>query len=145
MSVQRRRRGLFSYSSTYNRDRELIEPPLRRSTSPNIYLTGTMVSTRRCLSIRNRSSFQPGATISSVDLKATVNNTTAEEGSLSITTRDATASRLCGDCSGTDRRVSEVIQQIPGDPRQFYYGAKRAQTIQNTEVRSIRSLMRGSG
>ena len=67
-----------------------------------------------------------------------------EEGSLSITTRDANGKAVSAEIALglIDESVKYIQQDYAGDPRQFYYGAKRAQTIQTQSTFNQKSYAR---
>src|SRR6266480_3173399 len=67
-----------------------------------------------------------------------------EEGSLSITTRDANGKPVSAEIALglIDESVKYIQQDYAGDPRQFYYGTKRAQTIQTQSTFNQKSYAR---
>ncbi|MDX6290075.1 MAG: alpha-2-macroglobulin, partial [Blastocatellia bacterium] len=67
-----------------------------------------------------------------------------EEGSLSITARDVNGKPVAAEIALglIDESVKYIQQDYAGDPRQFYYGEKRAQTVQTQSTFSQKSYAR---
>src|SRR6266436_3410285 len=112
---------------------KLIELPIEEKHVPNIYLTGTMVSDAQMFVDTKQVVVPPVQQFLSVDVKADREQyQPREEGSLQITTRDANGKPVSAEIALglIDESVKYIQQDYAGDPRQFYYGTKRAQTVQ---------------
>ena len=137
---------LFSYQLVHIAGTaKLIELPIEEKHIPNIYLTGTMVSGAQMFVDQKQVVVPPVQQFLSVDLKADREQyQPREEGSLSITTRDANGKAVSAEIALglIDESVKYIQQDYAGDPRQFYYGAKRAQTIQTQSTFNQKSYAR---
>jgi uncharacterized protein YfaS (alpha-2-macroglobulin family) len=112
---------------------KLIELPIEEKHVPNIFLSAAMVSELQMFVDTKQVIVPPVQQFLSVDVKADREQyQPREEGSFSITTRDANGQAVAAEIAlGLfDESVKYIQQDYAGDPRQFYYGTKRAQTIQ---------------
>jgi hypothetical protein len=124
---------------------KLIELPIEEKHVPNIYLTGTMVSDGQMFVDTKQVIVPPVQQFLSVDVKADREQyQPREEGSLSITTRDANGKPVSAEIALglIDESVKYIQQDYAGDPRQFYYGTKRAQTVQTQSTFNQKSYAR---
>ncbi|HSP62281.1 MAG TPA: MG2 domain-containing protein, partial [Pyrinomonadaceae bacterium] len=125
---------LYSYQLVHvTGTAKLIELPIEEKHVPNIYLTGTMVSDGQMFVDTKQVVVPPVQQFLSVDVKADREQyQPREEGSLSIITRDANGKPVSAEIALglIDESVKYIQQDYAGDPRQFYYGTKRAQTVQ---------------
>ncbi|HKY27238.1 MAG TPA: alpha-2-macroglobulin family protein [Pyrinomonadaceae bacterium] len=125
---------LYSYQLVHvTGTAKLIELPIDEKHVPNIFLAAAMVSGAE-LSVDTKQVVVPPANqFLSVDVKADREQyQPREDGTLSITTRDGNGTPVAAEVALglIDESVNYIQQDYAGDPRQFYYGAKRAQLIQ---------------
>jgi uncharacterized protein YfaS (alpha-2-macroglobulin family) len=112
---------------------KLIELPVEEKHVPNIYLNALMVSDAQLFADQKQVVVPPVQQFLSVDVKADREQyQPREEGTLNVTTRDAEGRPVAAEVAlGLfDESVKYIQQDYAGDPRQFYYGTKRAETIQ---------------
>jgi hypothetical protein len=137
---------LYSYQLVHvTGTAKLIELPIEEKHVPNIYLTGTMVSDGQMFVDTKQVVVPPVQQFLSVDVKADREQyQPREEGSLSITTRDANGKPVSAEIALglIDESVKYIQQDYAGDPRQFYYGTKRAQTVQTQSTFNQKSYAR---
>jgi len=125
---------LYSYQLVHvTGTAKLIELPIEEKHVPNIFLSAAMVSDTQLFVDTKQVIVPPVQQFLSVDVKADREQyQPREEGSFSITTRDANGKAVAAEIALglIDESVKYIQQDYAGDPRQFYYGTKRAQTIQ---------------
>ncbi|HEY0347726.1 MAG TPA: MG2 domain-containing protein, partial [Pyrinomonadaceae bacterium] len=125
---------LYSYQLVHvTGTAKLIELPIEEKHVPNIFLSAAMVSDTQMFVDTKQVIVPPVQQFLSVDVKADREQyQPREEGSFSITTRDANGKAVAAEIALglIDESVKYIQQDYAGDPRQFYYGTKRAQTIQ---------------
>ncbi len=112
---------------------KLIELPIEEKHVPNIYLHATMVSDAQLFEDAKQVVVPPVQQFLSVDVKADREQyQPREEGALSITARDANGKPVSAEIALAmfDESVKYIQQDYAGDPRQFYYGTKRSQSVQ---------------
>ncbi len=112
---------------------KLIQLPIEEKHVPNIFLNTAMVSDAQLSVDSKQVVVPPTEQFLSVDVKADREQyQPRENGTLSITTRDVNGKPVATEVALglIDESVSYIQQDYAGDPRQFYYGQKRAQTIQ---------------
>ncbi len=137
---------LYSYQLVHvTGTAKLIELPIEEKHVPNIYLTGTMVSDAQMFVDSKQVVVPPVQQFLSVDVKADREQyQPREEGSLQITTRDVNGKPVSAEIALglIDESVKYIQQDYAGDPRQFYYGTKRAQTVQTQSTFNQKSYAR---
>ena len=125
---------LYSYKLVHvTGTAKLIELPIEEKHVPNIYLNAAMVSDAQLFVDTKQVVVPPVQQFLSVDVKADREQyQPREEGTLAITARDADGKPVSAEIAlGLfDESVKYIQQDYAGDPRQFYYGTKRAQTVQ---------------
>src|SRR5262245_52433320 len=125
---------LYSYQLVHvTGTAKLLEMPIEEKHVPNIFLNATMVSDGQMFVDNKQVIVPPVQQFLSVEVKADREQyQPREEGSLSITTRDANGKAVAAEIALglIDESVKYIQQDYAGDPRQFYYGTKRAQLIQ---------------
>lgn len=125
---------LYSYQLVHvTGTAKLIELPIEEKHVPNIFLSAAMVSELQMFIDTKQVIVPPVQQFLSVEVKADREQyQPREEGSFSITTRDANGKPVAAEIALglIDESVKYIQQDYAGDPRQFYYGTKRAQTIQ---------------
>ncbi|PYS78187.1 MAG: alpha-2-macroglobulin, partial [Acidobacteria bacterium] len=125
---------LYSYQLVHiTGTAKLIELPVEERHVPNVYLDAAMVSDARLFVDRKQVVVPPVGQFLSVDVKADREQyQPREEGTLSVTTRDASGKPVASEVALglIDESVNYIQQDYAGDPRRFYYGSKRAQTVQ---------------
>ena len=125
---------LYSYQLVHvTGTAKLIELPIEEKHVPNIFLSAAMVSDTQMFVDTKQVIVPPVQQFLSVDVKADREQyQPREEGSLSITTRDANGKAVAAEIALglIDESVKYIQQDYAGDPRKFYYGTKRAQRIQ---------------
>jgi alpha-2-macroglobulin len=125
---------LYSYKLIHVTGRaKLIELPIEEKHVPNIYLNAIMVSNAEAHLDTKQVVVPPVRQFLTVDVKADREQyQPREEGTLAITTRDADGKPIAAEVAlGLfDESVRYIQQDYAGDPRQFYYGSRRSQTVQ---------------
>src|SRR5438270_2636260 len=125
---------LYSYQLVHvTGTAKLIELPIEERHVPNVYLDAAMVSDARLFVDRKQVVVPPVGQFLSVDVKADREQyQPREEGTLSVTTRDASGKPVASEVALglIDESVNYIQQDYAGDPRRFYYGSKRAQMVQ---------------
>ncbi|MEA2206391.1 MAG: alpha-2-macroglobulin [Blastocatellia bacterium] len=125
---------LFSYQLVHvTGTAKLLEIPIEPRYVPNIFLNAVMVSDA-ALSVDNKQVVVPPVQqFLTIDVKADREQyQPREEGTLAITARDANGKPVAAEIAFAliDESVNYIQQDYAGDPRQFYYGTKRAQLVQ---------------
>jgi len=125
---------LYSYQLVHvTGTAKLIELPIEEKHVPNIFLSAAMVSDTQMFVDTEQVIVPPVQQFLSVAVKADREQyQPREEGTLSITTRDANGKAVAAEIALglIDQSVKYIQQDYAGDPRQFYYGTKRSQTVQ---------------
>ena len=125
---------LYSYKLVHvTGTAKLLELPIEEKHVPNIYLSAAMVSDGELYIATKQVVVPPLQQFLSVEVKADREQyQPREEGTLSITTRDVDGKPVSAEVAlGLfDESVKYIQQDYAGDPRQFYYGAKRGQMVQ---------------
>ena len=112
---------------------KLLQLAIEEKHVPNIFLNAAMVSEAQLSVDSKQVVVPPSDRFLAVDLKADREQyQPREEGTLSITTRDTNGKPVSTEVALglIDESVNYIQQDYAGDPRQFYYGKKRAQLIQ---------------
>ncbi len=137
---------LYSYQLVHvTGTAKLIELPIEEKHVPNIFLSAAMVSDAQMFVDNKQVIIPPVQQFLSIDVKADREQyQPREEGSLSITARDINGKPVAAEIALglIDESVKYIQQDYAGDPRQFYYGVKRAQTIQTQSTFSQKSYAR---
>ncbi|MGH9932015.1 MAG: alpha-2-macroglobulin family protein [Pyrinomonadaceae bacterium] len=121
---------------------KLIELPIEEKHVPNIYLHAAMVSDAQLFEDMKPVVVPPVQQFLSVDVKADREQyQPREEGTLSITAKDADGKPVSAEIALAmfDESVKYIQQDYAGDPRQFYYGTKRSQSVQTQSTFSQKS------
>jgi len=125
---------LYSYQLVHvTGTAKLIELPIEEKYVPNIFLSAAMVSEAQLFVDNKQVIVPPVQQFLSVSVKADREQyQPREEGTLSITARDVNGKPVAAEIGLglIDESVKYIQQDYAGDPRQFYYGEKRAQTVQ---------------
>jgi uncharacterized protein YfaS (alpha-2-macroglobulin family) len=125
---------LFSYKLVHvTGTAKLLELPIEEKHVPNIYLSAAMVSEAQLFVDTKQVVVPPVQQFLSVEVKADREQyQPREEGTLSITTKDVDGKPVSAEVAlGLfDESVKYIQQDYAGDPRQFYYGTRRGQTVQ---------------
>ncbi|MEW6210143.1 MAG: alpha-2-macroglobulin family protein [Acidobacteriota bacterium] len=112
---------------------KLIEFQVEDKHVPNIFLTAAMVNDRQIFMDVKQVIVPPVEHFLSVEVKADREEyEPREEGTLTVTTRDHAGRAVPAEVAIglVDEAVSYIQTDYTGDPRQFYFGGKRAQTVQ---------------
>jgi uncharacterized protein YfaS (alpha-2-macroglobulin family) len=125
---------LYSYKVVHvTGTAKLIEVPIEEKHIPNVYLSASMVSETNWFVDTKQVVIPPVEQFLMVALKADREQyQPRDEGTLSITTKDANGRPISTEVALglVDESVNYIQQSYAGDPRQFYYGRKRAQLVQ---------------
>jgi uncharacterized protein YfaS (alpha-2-macroglobulin family) len=125
---------LYSYKLVHvTGTAKLIELPIEEKHVPNIYLSAAMVSDAQLFVDTKQVVVPPVRQFLTVEVKADREQyQPREEGTLSIVTKDADGKPVSAEVAlGVfDESVKYIQADYAGDPRQFYYGSKRGQTVQ---------------
>ena len=137
---------LYSYQLVHvTGTAKLIELPIEEKHVPNIFLNAAMVSDAQLFVDNKQVIVPPVQQFLSVAVKADREQyQPREEGSFSITARDANGRPVAAEIALglIDESVKYIQQDYAGDPRQFYYGEKRAQTVQTQSTFNQKSYAR---
>jgi uncharacterized protein YfaS (alpha-2-macroglobulin family) len=137
---------LFSYRLVHvTGTAKLLELPIEEKHEPNIYLNASMVNDAQLSVDTKQVVVPPVQQFLAVDVKADREQyQPREEGSLAITTRDSDGKPVSAEIALglIDESVKYIQQDYAGDPRQFYYGTKRAHTVQTQSTFNQKSYTR---
>ncbi len=128
-------------------DVKLVEVQVEQKHTPNIFVSGSMVADTQIYSDTKEIVVPPTKSFLNVELKADRDQyRPREEGRLSITTTDDEGRPVSAEVSLglVDESIFYIQQDYAGDPRKFFYGSKRAnsvQTINSFQNRSYRKLL----
>jgi uncharacterized protein YfaS (alpha-2-macroglobulin family) len=112
---------------------KLIELPIEEKHVPNIFLGAVLVSDRQVFADTKQVVVPPTKNFLSVEVKPDrMQHQPREEGSFTIITRDETGQPVPAELAFglVDESVFYIQQDYAGDPRQFYFGTKRQQSVQ---------------
>ncbi len=125
---------LYSYQLVHvTGTAKMIELPIEERHVPNIYLNAAMVSDAALSVDAKQVVVPPTKQFLTVEVKSDREQyQPREEGTLSITTRDVNGKPVEAEIALglVDQAVNYIQTDYAGDPRQFYYGRKRAQLVQ---------------
>lgn len=124
---------------------KLIEVPIEERHVPNIYLSAVMMSGANWFVDTKQVVVPPVEQFLSVDVKADREQyQPKEEGTLSITTKDANGRGISTEVALglIDESVKYIQSDYAGDPRQFYYGKKRRHMVQTQSTLNHKSYAR---
>ena len=125
---------LYSYKLVHvTGTAKLIELPIEEKHVPNIYLSAAMVSEAQLFVDTKQVVVPPVRQFLTVEVKSDREQyQPREEGTLSIVTKDVDGKPVSAEVAlGVfDESVKYIQADYAGDPRQFYYGSKRGQTVQ---------------
>ncbi|MDX6384254.1 MAG: alpha-2-macroglobulin, partial [Blastocatellia bacterium] len=137
---------LYSYQLVHiTGTAKLMELAIEEKHVPNIFLSAAMVSETQLFVDTKQVIVPPVQQFLSVEVKADREQyQPRDEGSLSITTKDANGRPVAAEIAlGLfDESVKYIQQDYAGDPRQFYYGEKRAHTVQTQSTFNQKSYAR---
>ena len=124
---------------------KLIEVPIEEKHVPNIYLSASMVSDANFFVDTKQVVVPPVQQFLAVALKADREQyQPRDEGTLSILTKDVDGRPISTEVALglVDESVKYIQADYAGDPRQFYYGQKRAQTVQTQSTLNQKAYAR---
>ena len=125
---------LYSYQLVHvTGTAKLIQLAIEEKHVPNVFLNAAMVSDAQLSFDSKQVVVPPTDQFLAVDVKADREQyQPREEGTLSITTRDANGKPVSTEVALglIDESVNYIQQDYAGDPRQFYYGTRRTQLVQ---------------
>jgi uncharacterized protein YfaS (alpha-2-macroglobulin family) len=124
---------------------KLIEVPIEEKHVPNIYLSAAMMSDANFFVDTKQVVVPPVQQFLAVALKADREQyQPREEGTLSILTKDADGRPISTEVALglVDESVKYIQTDYAGDPRQFYYGQKRALTVQTQSTLNQKAYAR---
>jgi len=124
---------------------KLIEFPVEEKHVPNVYLNALMVSDANAFVDTKQVVVPPVDRFLTVAVKADRDQyQPREEGTLSIATKDANGRPVSAEIALglVDESVQYIQQDYAGDPRQFYYGRKRALRVQTQSTFNQKSYAR---
>lgn len=137
---------LFSYQVVHvSGNTKLIEVPIEEKHVPNVYLSATMISNADAYSDTKQVVVPPIERFLHVAVKADREQyQPREEGTLAISAKDAYGRPVAAEIALglVDESVKYIQQDYAGDPRQFYYGRKRAHTVQTQSTLNQKSYAR---
>ncbi len=129
---------------------KLIELPIEDKHVPNIFLSAAMVSDRQITADLKPIIVPPVEHFLDLEVKADRDEyQPREEGTLTVTARDQNGKPVAAEVALglVDESIFYIQQDYAGDPRQFYYGAKRPQTVQTQSTfqqKSYAKLVEGT-
>jgi uncharacterized protein YfaS (alpha-2-macroglobulin family) len=112
---------------------KLIEVPIEEKHVPNIFLSALMVSDANAFVDTKQVVVPPVERFLTVAVKADREQyQPREEGTLAVSTKDVNGRPVAAEVALglVDESVQYIQRDYAGDPRQFYYGHKRAHTVQ---------------
>jgi alpha-2-macroglobulin len=112
---------------------KLIQLPIREQDVPNIFLHAAMVTDEQMYVDQKQVIVPPVQQFLNIDVKSDREQyQPQEEGTLSITAKDADGKPVAAEIAlgMFDESVKYIQADYAGDPRQFYYGAKRSDSVQ---------------
>ena len=137
---------LFSYKVVHiEGTTKLIELPIEEKYVPNIFLSAVMVSDANWYSDTKQVVVPPVERFLSVAVKADREQYKPhDEGTLAISAKDANGRPVAAEIALglIDESVQYIQQDYAGDPRQFYYGNKRAHGVQTQSTLSQKAYAR---
>lgn len=137
---------LYSYRVIHvTGNTKLIELPIEEKHVPNIFLHALMVRDGSLAVDSKQVVVPPVQNFLSVAVKADREQyQPREEGTLSITTTDSNGRPVAAEVALglIDQSVSYIQSDYAGDPRQFYYGSKRGQSVQTQSTFNLKSYAR---
>jgi uncharacterized protein YfaS (alpha-2-macroglobulin family) len=137
---------LYSYQLVHvTGTAKLVELPIEEKHVPNIFLNAAMISDGQMFVDNKQVIVPPVQQFLSIEVKADREQyQPREEGSLSITARDASGKPVAAEIALglIDESVKYIQTDYAGDPRQFYYGEKRSQTVQTQSTFNQKSYAR---
>ncbi len=124
---------LYSYQLVHlTGTAKLIELPIEEKHVPTVFLNAAMVSDAQIFTAMQQVVVPPVEHFLAVSVKADREQyQPGEEGTLTITARDHDGKPVAGEVAFglVDESVFYIQQDYAGDPRQFFYGTKRQQTV----------------
>ncbi|HET7287273.1 MAG TPA: alpha-2-macroglobulin family protein, partial [Pyrinomonadaceae bacterium] len=137
---------LFSYKVVHvEGNTKLIELPIEEKYVPNIFLSAVMISDASWFSDTKQVVVPPVERFLNVAVKADREQYKPhEEGTLAITAKDASGRPVAAEIALglIDESLQYIQQDYAGDPRQFYYGRKRAHVVQTQSTLSQKAYAR---
>ncbi len=137
---------LFSYKLVHvTGTTKLIELPIEEKHVPNVYLSALMISNAGAFIDTKQVVVPPIERFLSVAVNADREQyQPREEGTLAIAAKDANGRPVAAEIALglVDESVKYIQQDYAGDPRQFYYGRKRAHTVQTQSTLNQKSYAR---
>ena len=125
---------LFSYKVVHvTGNAKLIELPIEEKHVPNVYLNALMISDANWYMDTKEVVVPPVERFLAVAVNADREQyQPREEGTLSVSIKDADGRPVSAEVALglVDQSVQYIQQEYAGDPRQFYYGSKRAHAVQ---------------
>ena len=129
---------------------KLIEVPIEERHTPNVFLSAVMVSDRQVFTDAKQIIVPPAQSFLTVEVRPDREQyEPREEGALTVTTRDHQGRPVSAEVALglADESVYYIQQDYAGDPRQFYYGAKRpllVHTQSTFQQKSYAKLVEGA-
>ena len=121
---------------------KLIDLLIEEKHVPNIFLGATLVSDRQMFVDTKQIVVPPTKNFLTVDVKPDrAQYQPREEGTLTVTTRNEDGKPVSAEValSLVDESVFYIQSDYAGDPRQFYYGTKRNQSVQTQSTMNQKS------
>ncbi|HEX6283881.1 MAG TPA: MG2 domain-containing protein, partial [Pyrinomonadaceae bacterium] len=137
---------LYSYKVVHvTGTAKLVEVPIEEKHVPNVYLSASMVSDANWFVDTKQVVVPPVEQFLMVAVNADRQQyQPREEGTLSITTKDANGRAVSTEVALglVDESVKYIQHDYAGDPRQFYYGRKRGHMVQTQSTLNQKSYAR---
>jgi len=134
---------LYSYQLVHlTGTAKLIQLPITEQHVPNIFLNAAMVSDEQMFADQKQVVVPPVQQFLNVEVKSDREQyQPQEEGTLSITAKDADGKPASAEIAlgMFDESVKYIQADYAGDPRQFYYGTKRSESVQTQSTFSQKS------
>jgi hypothetical protein len=121
---------------------KLLEVPVEEKHVPNLFLSAALVTDRQIFMDTKQIVVPPTKNYLTVDVKPDrAQYQPRDEGTLTITTRNDEGKPVSAEVALglVDESVFYIQSDYAGDPRQFYFGTKRAQQIQTQSTMNQKS------
>src|SRR6267142_4601626 len=121
---------------------KLVELDIEEKHVPNIFLSAALVNDRQIFMDTKQVVVPPTKNFLTVDIKPDrAQYQPREDGTFTITTRDYSGKPVSAEVGFglVDESVYYIQQDYAGDPRQFYFGAKRPQVVQTQSTMNQKS------
>ena len=124
---------------------KLLELPVEEKHVPNVFLSAALVSDRQIFTDTKQIVVPPTRNFLTVDVKPDrAQYQPRDEGTFTIMTKDDAGNPVSAEVALglVDESVFYIQNDYAGDPRQFYFGSKRAQQVETRSTMSQRNYIK---